>query len=84
MTIECSQYVIFIVYCIQNRGLLTYKDQYLMNFMQVESQKPKYRMFNERVRIHYPTWTYDPDNTTDEVEIFITTLSMKQITKVTA
>ena len=34
-------------------------------------------MFNERVRIHYPTWTYDPDNTTDEVEIFIKNLGIQ-------
>lgn len=31
----------------------------------------RYRLWNNRERLHYPTWPYDAANATVDVEIFI-------------
>ncbi len=44
---------------------------YTSSWFEIESRKPWYRLWNTRERLHFPTWTYDPANSTDDIEIQI-------------
>ena len=41
---------------------------------QAVNEKPKYKITNTRERLHFPTWPFDANNVTDDIEVFITSL----------
>ena len=47
------------------------QSHFTSSWFNIESQRPWYKLWNTRERLHYPTWPFDNANTTDDVEILI-------------